>query len=138
MASYYDILGCDKDASYEVLKQAYYKLILKNHPDKKSEVGGSIDVACNINEAWQTLRDEDKRKLYDAELLQSEIDNQALLYGTYSLTELDYDTDTRTYLYSCRCGGSYELPADEIMFQKTPCLVECNECSLRICILNNL
>ena len=59
---YYNLLGVDKNASKEDIKKAFYKLAAKYHPDKK---GGDEAKFKEINEAYQTLSDEKKRKEYD-------------------------------------------------------------------------
>jgi molecular chaperone DnaJ len=59
---YYNVLGVDKSASKEDIKKAFYKLAAKYHPDKK---GGDEAKFKEINEAYQTLSDEKKRKEYD-------------------------------------------------------------------------
>ncbi|MGM0438853.1 MAG: molecular chaperone DnaJ [Patescibacteria group bacterium] len=58
---YYDILGVSKDASQEEIKKAYRKKAHKHHPDK----GGDEEKFKKINEAYQVLSDEKKRKQYD-------------------------------------------------------------------------
>ncbi|MDB5260307.1 MAG: chaperone protein DnaJ, molecular chaperone DnaJ [Candidatus Nomurabacteria bacterium] len=60
--NYYDVLGIDKSASKEDIKKAFYKLASKYHPDKK---GGDEAKFKEINEAYQILSDEKKRKEYD-------------------------------------------------------------------------
>lgn len=58
---YYDILGISKNATKEQIKSAFRKLAHKHHPDK----GGNHDEFSKINEAYQTLSDDKKRKAYD-------------------------------------------------------------------------
>lgn len=58
---YYDILGVDRNASETEVKKAHRKLALKEHPDK----GGDPEKFKEINEAYETLRDPEKRKIYD-------------------------------------------------------------------------
>jgi molecular chaperone DnaJ len=60
--NYYDVLGVDKGASKDDIKKAFYKLAAKYHPDKK---GGDEAKFKEINEAYQTLSDDKKRKEYD-------------------------------------------------------------------------
>lgn len=60
--NYYDILGVDKGASKDDVKKAFYKLASKYHPDKK---GGDESKFKEVNEAYQVLSDEKKRKEYD-------------------------------------------------------------------------
>jgi len=59
---YYKILGVSEDASEEEIKRAYRKLAHQYHPDKK---GGSEARFKEINEAYQTLSDREKRRQYD-------------------------------------------------------------------------
>ncbi len=60
--NYYDVLGVDKNASKEDIKKAFYKLAAKYHPDKKD---GDEAKFKEVNEAYQTLSDEKKRREYD-------------------------------------------------------------------------
>lgn len=62
MADFYDILGIKKDASKDEIKRAYRKLAHQYHPDKK---GGDEKKFKEINEAYQVLGDENKRRQYD-------------------------------------------------------------------------
>jgi len=59
---YYDILGVNKNASKEEIKKAFYKLAHKYHPDKKEGDEGKFK---ELNEAYQTLSDENRRSKYD-------------------------------------------------------------------------
>lgn len=59
---YYKILGVEKGSSQEDIKKAYYKLAHEHHPDKK---GGNEERFKEVNEAYQTLSDKDKRAQYD-------------------------------------------------------------------------
>lgn len=61
MKDLYNILGINDDASKDEIKRAYRKLSLKHHPDK----GGNNDVFAEINEAFNTLYDDNERRNYD-------------------------------------------------------------------------
>lgn len=59
---YYGILGVDKKASKDEIKKAFHKLAHQYHPDKK---GGNEEKFKEVNEAYQTLSDDTKRREYD-------------------------------------------------------------------------
>ncbi len=59
---YYDILGVSKSASQDEIKKAFRKLAHKHHPDKS---GGNEALFKEMNEAYGTLSDPDKRAQYD-------------------------------------------------------------------------
>ena len=58
---YYSILGVKRNASQEEIKKAYRKLAMQHHPDR----GGSADKLQQINEAYDVLKDPNKRQQYD-------------------------------------------------------------------------
>lgn len=59
---YYKILGVEKQSSIDDIKKAFRKLAHKFHPDKKT---GDEAKFKEVNEAYQVLGDEEKRKKYD-------------------------------------------------------------------------
>ena len=59
---YYNLLGLQHGASTDEIKKAFHKLAHKYHPDKK---GGDEVKFKEINEAYQVLSDEQKRRAYD-------------------------------------------------------------------------
>jgi DnaJ family protein A protein 2 len=58
---YYEILGVSASATPDELKKAHRKLALQHHPDK----GGDSEKFKEINEAYDVLKDPEKRKIYD-------------------------------------------------------------------------
>ena len=58
---YYSILGVNKNASETELKKAYKKKAMQYHPDK----GGDANKFQQINEAYETLKDPQKKTNYD-------------------------------------------------------------------------
>jgi len=62
---YYDILNVPRTASADEIKQAYRKLARKYHPDVNAGDRSSAEKFKEINEAYETLSDPQKRKLYD-------------------------------------------------------------------------
>lgn len=65
--NYYDILGVKKDASDADIKKKYRKLVRQYHPDVSDDPNADNKIA-EINNAYETLRDKDKRAEYDAML----------------------------------------------------------------------
>jgi curved DNA-binding protein len=61
---YYETLGVPRDASNEDIRKAYRKLARENHPDVNKDPGAD-DRFKEISEAYEVLRDPDKRKRYD-------------------------------------------------------------------------
>lgn len=66
--NYYDILGVSKDATPDQIKSAYRKLAKQYHPDFHPNDSAAAEKFKEINEANETLSDENKRKQYDYEL----------------------------------------------------------------------
>lgn len=62
---YYKILGVDKTATKEELKKSYRKLSKKYHPDLNPDNEEAEDKFKEINEAYGTLSDDNKRQKYD-------------------------------------------------------------------------
>ena len=58
---YYSILGVSRDADEKTIKKAFRKLAREHHPD----AGGDEAKFKEINEAYEVLSDEKKRRLYD-------------------------------------------------------------------------
>lgn len=61
MSDYYQTLGIDRSASQDDIKRAYRKLASQHHPDK----GGDVKRFQEIEEAYRTLSDPEKRSQYD-------------------------------------------------------------------------
>ena len=68
MKDYYYFLGIPQNASTEDIKKAYRKLSLKYHPDKNDNDEFFSDRFKEIKEAYETLMDDGRRKLYDQNL----------------------------------------------------------------------
>lgn len=62
---YYDLLGVSKNASEDELKKAYRKQAKKYHPDANPDNPEAEAKFKEINEAYDTLGDAQKRKQYD-------------------------------------------------------------------------
>jgi molecular chaperone DnaJ len=62
---YYEILGVDRSASQEQIKQAYRQLALKWHPDR-NPAPDATDRFKEVAEAYAVLSDQTKRDQYDA------------------------------------------------------------------------
>jgi curved DNA-binding protein len=61
---YYQILGVSRAADKSEIKKAYRKLARKYHPDVNQD-GGNEEKFKQVNEAYEVLKDDDKRQAYD-------------------------------------------------------------------------
>jgi len=65
MKNPYDILGVSKSASESEIKNAYRKLVMKHHPDKNPGDKNSEEKFKEINNAYDILKDPNKKAAYD-------------------------------------------------------------------------
>ena len=63
--NYYEILGVGVNASKDEIKKAYRSLQMKFHPDKNPGNQEAMLMTQKINEAYETLSDEEKKQEYD-------------------------------------------------------------------------
>ena len=126
--NYYEILEVSTKASPEIIKKAYITLVKKYHPDlqddsKKEEYENKLK---KINEAYEVLSDETKRKKYDLELenlrhIQSEQSNLHNV-GNYSpdvkkSNNINYDANEQ-YSNLNNTNSNYENAYNEDLLKK--------------------
>ena len=58
---YYDVLGVSRNATDSEIRKAYNAKSMKHHPDR----GGNEEEFKKVNEAYQTLKDPQKKSMYD-------------------------------------------------------------------------
>jgi len=79
---YTTVLECNQNATSAQIKKAYHKRALKFHPDKQSSNNSSDELALStkrfqaISAAYEILKDEDKRRVYDKT---GELDDEGML-----------------------------------------------------------
>lgn len=103
MDDYYKILELDKSCKKIEIKKQYHKLSLRYHPDKN----GDNEKFIKIYEAYETLYDDEKRKIYDVKLTFRDID----------LTEDDYNI---IFSYYNRFVDSYEYKLMMLLYKSIP------------------
>lgn len=105
MDDYYKILELNKNCKKEEIKKQFHKLSLKYHPDKNG-CNDSKDF-IKVNEAYNILYDDEKRKVYDLRLLLKGID----------ITEDDYEI---MFSYYNRFLESKEYRLIKLLYKSIP------------------
>jgi DnaJ-related protein SCJ1 len=62
---FYAVLGVPRDAPPQKIKRSYRELSLKYHPDKNPGNSDASKKFMEVNEAYEVLSDEEKRRIYD-------------------------------------------------------------------------
>ncbi|HPY98230.1 MAG TPA: DnaJ domain-containing protein [Clostridia bacterium] len=90
---YYKILGVDKKDDKDTIKKAYRKLAKKFHPDNNPGNKRAEERFKEINEAYEVLYDDEKRKRYDT-------------MGMNDFSSAGFDPSAYGQQYSYNYGGS--------------------------------
>eukprot|EP00366_Plasmodium_knowlesi_P002537 XP_002260034.1 DNAJ-like protein, putative [Plasmodium knowlesi strain H] len=96
--NFYEILNVPRNSSKNEIKQAYRKLALKYHPDRNpNNRKESEKMFREITEAYETLSDENKKRMYDSQL------NNGFSSGHFENNYTNTNSNTGTnYAYQTR------------------------------------
>ncbi|MGF1571494.1 MAG: DnaJ domain-containing protein [Sumerlaeia bacterium] len=78
---YYRLLGVSREAPEREIKKAYYELARKLHPDKAEspeKAAENANILAQMSKAYNTLKDAEKRKEYDAQIKNKPSSGQGL------------------------------------------------------------
>src|ERR1700754_1263471 len=62
---YYEVLGVERGAAADEIRKAYKREALKHHPDRNPGDAAAEAKFKAVNEAYQGLSDDEKRRIYD-------------------------------------------------------------------------
>lgn len=62
---FYRVLGVSREASNDVIKKAYRKLVFEHHPDRNPDNTEAEDKIREINAAYEVIGDPESRRSYD-------------------------------------------------------------------------
>jgi curved DNA-binding protein CbpA len=83
--NHYSLLGIAPDAELETIKAAYRQLVHRHHPDRNSQDPAATERFLEIQEAYETLTDENLRLAYDEEFVAT--------FPGYTLDEEEDDSE---------------------------------------------
>ena len=110
MKTLYEILEVSETASKEIIEKAYKVLVKRYHPDlqPQDKKENAEKIMKQINEAYNVLIDDAKRKAYDEELKQSREEQQASYYNSsYQNENSSYQNENNNYQNSNNVNEQY-------------------------------
>jgi hypothetical protein len=140
MQTHYDVLGVRHNADLDEIKRSWRVKVQLLHPDRHQ--GASADVQAQaaketllINEAWEVLRDTERRSAYDMGLAKVEGAR-----GRTASTEqhANHEPCAGPHRFVClRCHASQQVPVDATRGVCRKCLapwrlVVCDGCGMRV------
>ena len=153
--THYEVLNVSPDSTLSEIKAVHRSLALKYHPDKNlgGETNNETDADVKfiaIQKAWECLRDEKSRRLYDDELKRRHYHEEYKHISTVLIDELDAEEcdlevedentvktiSTIVYTYSCQCGTVLELFQHDLSSEKRESIPwQCHGCSVEVQII---
>lgn len=96
--NYYDILQVNRNASPEIIEKAYKTLAKKYHPDLQTEENKkqAEEILKEINEAYETLSNFEKKQIYDKSLDKQVNDNSFTSQKEQPANNSSHSTQTST------------------------------------------
>lgn len=131
---FYETLKVLQTATVDEIRRSYQALALQYHPDKNRTAERVSSDFIAITEAWNTLRDPEKRRVYDAELFQLKNSDTPTVHDTLDSNDCELDSTGEWYTYTCRCGCRCEVARHTIVVERWP-YNTCDECS-HVVLLN--
>lgn len=121
--NYYDVLGVGRDADAVTIKKQYHKLAKEYHPDKTKGDKNKQDTFIEIQTAYSTLSDKDKRYIYDMtgasgedEMFEKFQDNFASFFTTFATPPPpELIRDLKISLEDYCNGATKHIQIDEIL-----------------------
>src|SRR3990172_3745971 len=94
----YKVLGISRDADIKEIRTAYRRLAKIHHPDRNMDKLTSESAFKEIQEAYETLKDSERRKEYDAELAKVESLENSAFINISQMDELAFGMDEYGWL----------------------------------------
>ncbi|CAJ1057319.1 dnaJ homolog subfamily C member 24 [Xyrichtys novacula] len=115
----YAVLGASPSDSVQQLRHRYQQLARQYHPDRlggacSSETESAVKKFLEVDAAWRILSDQDTRREYDLQKRAQELKQDWPVDSVVHLEDMTWDQDERVYTYSCRCGGRFDVSAEEV------------------------
>jgi curved DNA-binding protein CbpA len=142
--SLYDALGVDRNATLDQIKKAFRQKAQKCHPDR----GGQVDEFQTLREAYEVLKDPERRKRYDktgladkpkdkrAEAFQKVSELLAHFLETNSFENMDYMAIMKNQIANTQASAKRDIKAANKSINRIKRLLKSTQGELPIMVLD--